>query len=400
MNVLGIVVEYNPFHNGHLFHLEKSKEITKADIVIAVMSGNFLQRGEPALVSKWERTEMALQGGADLVIELPYVFATQKAESFANGAISILHALQCNALCFGSEHGEIDRFQRTYEFLKKNQIEYDHYIKQFMKEGYSYPKALTLSFQQMQTSIELVDLSQPNNILGYHYIKAINEQNANITPFTIGRTNAQYHDESFASEHIASATSIRKALFSSNLEAIINVVPPSTYKSLKHAKWQQWEHYFHLLKYSIMTTSIEDLANIYEMEEGLEHRVKTAIFDSENFQQFMEKLKTKRYTWTRLQRLCTHLLTKTTKEEMKRACPTEKAEYIRLLGMSTNGRNYLNGVKKELSIPLISKVSSFSNPALTLDIKAAHTYNQVFSEPLKSARLKAEFSTPPIIFNK
>ncbi|MGG3804315.1 nucleotidyltransferase [Metabacillus fastidiosus] len=398
MNAVGIVVEYNPFHNGHQYHLERSKEVTNADIVIAVMSGNFLQRGEPALVSKWERTKMALHGGCDLVIELPYVFATQKAENFANGAISILHALKCNSLCFGSEHGEINSFQQTYEFLKKHEEQYNYYIKKFMKEGYSYPRALTLSFQQLEKDSELLDLSQPNNILGYHYVKAINEQKTNIAPFTVKRAAAGYHDTSFSSSNIASATSIRKALFHHNENPIINVVPPFTYASLQNTSTQQWEHYFSLLKYAIMTMSTEELAKIYEMEEGLENRISAAIVESESFQQLMEKLKTKRYTWTRLQRLCTHILTKVKKEEIKKATLTGKAEYIRLLGMSENGRRYLKNIKKDLPIPLIAKVSAFSHPGLTIDIKAAHTYNQIFPEPLRSHLLKAEFSTPPIMY--
>lgn len=213
MKAVGIIVEYNPFHNGHSYHLQAAKEVAQADIVIAVMSGNFLQRGEPALVSKWYRTKMALLGGVDIVIELPYQFASQKAETFANGAISILDAIGCQALCFGSESGNISSFLETIDFLAVNQDIYDENIKRFIQTGVSYPKALSLSFQAMSSTNHLVDLAKPNNILGYQYIKALKQQKSLIKPLTIRRKNADYHDEHFATETIASATSIRKALF-------------------------------------------------------------------------------------------------------------------------------------------------------------------------------------------
>lgn len=216
LKAVGLVVEYNPFHNGHLYHLEASKTASEADAVIAVMSGNFLQRGEPALVSKWARTKMALKQGADLVIELPYAYATQKAETFADGAISILEALGCSSVCFGSENGEISPFLETAELLNSHHAEYQQLVKQFMKEGMSYPSAQTSAFLALETDSRPLDLSLPNNILGFQYVRAIQKQKASIRPLTIKRTAAGYHDEDFNSSPIASATSIRKALFQMN----------------------------------------------------------------------------------------------------------------------------------------------------------------------------------------
>src|SRR3954447_5149175 len=165
MKSVGLIVEYNPFHNGHAFHLQASKEAAEADIVIAVMSGNFLQRGEPALVSKWHRTQMALLNGVDIVFELPYCFATQKAETFANGAVSILNAVGCDTLCFGSESGDISSFLQTIEYLDTQHSSFNKNIKQFIDTGVSYPKALSLAFQQLPESEKYLDLSRPNNIL-------------------------------------------------------------------------------------------------------------------------------------------------------------------------------------------------------------------------------------------
>lgn len=407
MNVLGIVVEYNPFHNGHLLHLQKSKEETGADLVAAVMSGPFLQRGEPALVSKWQRAKMALYGGADLVLELPYVFASQKAETFASGAVSILDALQCTHLSFGSEQGSIQPFLASYDMISANKIQYELEIKEQMKQGISYPQALSNAFINISSQREdLADLSKPNNILGFHYIRAINEQHSPIIPATIKRVAAGYHEEKLPAGSIASATGIRKALFSSNeQESIMDYMPETTWHllnmdSIESDPLRSWEDFFLLLKYTILTMKKEELACIYEVEEGLENRILSFIKESLTFKQFMEGLKTKRYTWTRLQRMCVHILTRTTKKEMTSLLQEEKSRYIRVLGMSKKGQQYLNQKKKELKLPLLTKVSSFHDPMLAFDLKASNVYNMVLPEPMRSQRLKEEYATPPIRFDE
>ncbi|MFY4773757.1 nucleotidyltransferase [Metabacillus sp. RGM 3146] len=407
MNVLGIVVEYNPFHNGHLLHLQKSKEETGADIVAAVMSGPFLQRGEPALVSKWYRTKMALYGGVDLVIELPYVFASQKAESFASGAVSILDALECTHLSFGSEQGSIEPFLSSYEMISSNKIQYESEIKEQMKQGISYPQALSNAFKNISSQREnLADLTKPNNILGFHYIRAINEQRSSIVPATIMREAAGYHEEKLPYGSIASATGIRKALFSNEgQKSITDYVPESTWDllnqdSIKTDPFRSWEDFFSLLKYTILTMTKGELADIYEVEEGLENRILSFIKESLTFKQFMEKLKTKRYTWTRLQRMCVHILTRTSKKDMAYVLQQETSRYLRVLGMSKKGQQYLNQKKKKLKLPLITKVSSFHDPMLELDLKASNIYNMVLPEPMRSARLREEYATPPIRFDE
>lgn len=399
MKALGLVVEYNPFHNGHLYHLKESIKETNAEVVVAVMSGHFLQRGEPAIVSKWARTKMALECGIDLVVELPYAYSTQKAETFANGAISILDALFCDFICFGSETGDIAPFLYTNDFLEESKGDYEELIRNYTKTGVSYPKALTLAFKHLDNKQELLDLTLPNNILGFHYVNAIHKQGSKMKALTIKRSSAGYHDEHFHSSTIASATSIRKALFS-NTPNVQNYVPESTLKLLHEHKRQyklhRWENYFHLLKYKIMTTSTNNIRSIYEVEEGLENRLKHFISHATSFQDFMEQIKTKRYTWTRLQRLCTHLLTNTTKEEMHFMDTDHTSPYIRLLGMSKQGQAYLSSIKKQVHIPVISKLSSFEHPLLHLDIKAANTYYMIYDEPIRSQRLMEEFTTPPI----
>jgi predicted nucleotidyltransferase len=401
MKAVGLIVEYNPFHNGHAYHLSASKEAAQADVVIAVMSGNFLQRGEPALLSKWYRTKMALLNGVDIVFELPYRFATQKAEIFANGAVSILEAAKCESICFGSESGDISSFLHTIEYIKEEEKNLDDGIKFFMDTGVSYPKATALAFKQLQSSNNYLDLTKPNNILGLEYIKAIQRQNSLIKPMTVTRKNANYHDEHFTSETIASATSIRKAIFSPMAESqgIDQYVPAATKQLLEEYFYHfhlfhQWENYWSYLQYRLIHSSTEELKEIYEMEEGLENRLQAAATQSESFQQFMERIKTKRYTWTRLQRLCVHILTNTKKVEMN--SKLEKATYLRLLGMTANGREYLNKTKKDFTLPLVSKVSSFKGNMIDLDVKAARVYALGFPNYLKDEMFKQEFSQPPI----
>lgn len=384
MRAAGIVVEYNPFHNGHLFHLNETKKVTNADLVIAVMSGPFLQRGEPALISKWERTQMALSQGIDIVAELPYAYAVQQADLFSFGAVSILDALGCTDLCFGSEQGNIDPFLQTIQFLNTENTRYQHKINQFIKTGVSFPKAQALAFKSLDVPPEAAaDLSQPNNILGYHYIKAIQEINSGMRPSTIKRKQANYHDEDFNFSPIASATSIRNNIFTEGncLSLIQNKVPAPTFEILakeSSPSFMNWERAFPFLSYRIRTASLQELNEIYEMEEGLEYRLKRYISQASSFKDFMTAIKTKRYTWTRLQRLCTHILTNTQKKDMVSVMNHTAAPYVRLLGMNELGRDYLNKIKKTLAVPLITKVKKEKPPLLNLDLKAAKLYDFLF----------------------
>jgi predicted nucleotidyltransferase len=401
MKAAGVIVEYNPFHNGHFHHLSETRKMTKTDLIIAVMSGNFLQRGEPAIVSKWSRTKMALKSGADIVIELPYAFATQHAEVFASGSVTLLDAMKCSSFCFGSESGNITAFEATVQYLHENEKQYNGFIQDYIKMGMSYPSALSEAFKRLDTQWPLVDLSLPNNILGYHYIQARNSIGSDMKAYTLGRKNANYHDENFTDETIASATSIRKELKKKKgyVESVHSFLPESTLNELKayqdtYGSFHDWERYFQFLRYRILSSSPEQLSRIYEIEEGIENRFKTAARSSSSFQEFMETVKTKRYTWTRLQRMALHILTNTTKKEMNtRLTP----KYIRLLGMTETGRRYLNLNKKELSLPLISRLGSADPEGISLDIKAAEVYSMGIENPdIQQELLEQEFKQPPI----
>ncbi|EDL64740.1 nucleotidyltransferase [Bacillus sp. SG-1] len=400
MKAAGVIVEYNPFHNGHFHHLSETRKMTNADLIIAVMSGNFLQRGEPAIVSKWSRTKMALKSGADIVIELPYAFATQHAEVFARGSVTLLDAMKCSAFCFGSESGNINAFEDTVKYLDENDQEYNAFVQEYIKMGMSYPSALSKAFHSLNKD-SLVDLSLPNNILGYHYIQARNSIGSNMKAYTLGRKNANYHDENFTDDTIASATSIRREIRkkNGNVGSIHSFIPEATMEEIKayqdtYGVLHDWERYFPFLKYRILSSSGEQLRDIYEIEEGIENRFKAAMQTSSSFQEFMERVKTKRYTWTRLQRMALHILTNTTKKEMNTGLsPT----YIRLLGMTAAGRQYLNLHKKELCLPLISKLGGTDQEQVSLDIRASEVYAMAASDPaIQNNLLQQEFKQPPI----
>lgn len=398
----GIIVEYNPFHNGHLHHLQQTRKQTSADVIIAVMSGQFLQRGEPALVSKFARTKMALLAGVDLVVELPYAFSTQKAEIFAQGAVSILSSLQTNFICFGSESGSLNPFYDTLYFIEDNKEQYNNSIKKFMNDGMSYPKAASLAFCSITKKEPLLDLSKPNNILGYQYIKALHRLNSTTLPITIKRVNAGYHDPFLSTRNqISSATSIRNIILQNNsLAEISGHVPPTTYDELVKFKniygnFVHWENLWPYLKYKLLHSEPEELKEIYEVEEGIEYRFIRYSKEAINFLDFMGKVKTKRYTWTRLQRVCVHILTNTKKTEMKERC--NHPEYIRVLGFNENGRKYLKEKKHEFNLPIISKLSQANQLAIRLDVKASHIYSLAFNNKVSKEIIYEEASLPPII---
>ncbi|KPN97354.1 nucleotidyltransferase [Lysinibacillus sp. ZYM-1] len=401
MKAVGIVVEYNPFHNGHAYHLTQAKKVAKADIVIAVMSGTFLQRGEPAMVDKWTRTKMALAGGVDIVIELPYVYSTAPATDFAKGAISLLTAIGCDSFAFGSEDGSIQPFLNTFELIDKHRTEYDTLIKESLKTGASYPKSLHYAYEQLSQKFPApyIDLAQPNNILGFHYLEAAKTLDSKIQPLTIPRIAAGYHDALKEDASIASATGIRKALAStSSLQSVQNVVPDTSFDYLadwhhNYKKFASWESFWPLLQFTIIRHTPSELTRYAEVTEGIENAIMKAAKSSSSYNSFMEKIKSKRYTWTRLQRMITHIYTGFSKEQLQ---SFEAPSFIRLLGMSTMGQAYLGKRKKDIELPLISRVAATNDAMLAIDIHAADLYNLSIEQGVTAPSLPKDYQTPPI----
>lgn len=399
MKATGIIVEYNPFHNGHLHHALAAKRETGADLIIAVMSGNFLQRGEPAFTDKWARTEMALKNGVDIVFELPYAFSTSHAPIFASGAISLLDAACCEHYCFGSEDGQIQPFKNSMALLSSAHTQYEEAIQQSVANGESYPKALHHAYEKILAASpvkNVADLTQPNNILGFHYLKAANAIGSSMTAHTIQRIGANYHDEQLTTEEIGSATAIRKTFFTTHiLQDVENFIPPTVASILEAQSstsraFGNWTQFYPFLRMMILRDGPARLSQIADVTEGIENLIYRAALTHDHFADFIQMVKSKRYTWTRIQRMFTHIFTGYT-YAMRENCQTPS--YLRLLGATRTGRLYLNEQKKNIKLPVISKVSAFQDPGLTADIQATNMYALGLNEP---SMINADFKRPPI----
>ncbi|WP_018921359.1 nucleotidyltransferase [Salsuginibacillus kocurii] len=403
MHVTGVIVEYNPLHNGHAYHLQQARKQSGADIVAAVMSGYFLQRGEPALLPRRTRVKMALRAGADLVIELPYLYSTQHASIFAHGSIAILKELGADSICFGSEAGDQDSFHQLQTFMATHKKQYEELIQNKIKLGMSYPRACSEAFQALLPAESLPSLSQPNNILGFHYMEAITRLQANIKPFTVQRIGSGYHSL-HETKGIMSATGIRNAL--SNGQSLVDLKPYLPASTVE--EWQQdeflvdmnWERYFSYLQYKLLTTTPAELSACYEIEEGIENRLQQAALNSTTFNEWINNVKTKRYTWTRIQRMATHLLTGAKKEDMRVSLTDSKIDSARLLGMNQKGQKWLNEQKHNLHLSLYTTPSKQDTTQSRLDARAAKSYFMGFPKDKRLQGIKHEYSMPPLRYDE
>jgi len=393
MKATGIVAEYNPFHQGHAYQIEQIREKLNPDVVIAVMSGNFLQRGEPAIVDKWTRTHMALYGGIDLVVELPVVFSTQPADYFAQGALHLFRALDIDTLSFGVEAGTQDNFKEAARWMVQNEERLAAEIQKAETFDVPYAKQMAELVADLAPAFP-IDLSSPNNQLGFAYTKEIvaNQWGNDIDIFPVKRKEAAYHEPTVKKDkHIASATALRRELLLGN--EVAPYIPDAAYASLKEADAPlvTWEDYFPFLDYQLTVHSAAELKTIYQMTEGLENRLQAAIPDTTDFSEFMEGIKTKRYTQTRLQRLLTYTLFQWQAAEINQALD-EGPQALRVLGFNQTGQAYLSEIKNDLPLPLITNVNQNNANYLDFDIKAGEIY-RLGNKALIS---KQDFTRKPI----
>ena len=385
MKILGIIVEYNPFHSGHLYHLFKAKEITGADYVVAVISGNFLQRGEPAIINKWARTKMALNAGVDLIIELPFVFSTQDANGFAFGAVKLLDSFQIiDYLCFGCETENLDTLCSVSNFLHIEPQKYKELIVYNSKNGYEFPRARSQALCEYHRifgidgleKISTLELSKllkyPNNILALEYIKHLLNLKSKIKPIAIKRMGASYHQKNIKGK-ISSATSIRNEILN-NLnppktdlfmlnDKIKSTIPPSGFSVLERELREgrgpiTLDSYRQYILATLRRMSLDDISRIHGVTEGLENRIKKASLKAYNVEQLINSIKTRRYTRTKIQRIILHTMMNLTKEDItifNKFGPL----YARVLGFSKKGKTLLRSIKKSSYTPLISKLSNY-----------------------------------------
>lgn len=384
MKSVGIICEYNPFHNGHLKHLEKVKELFPEHIVVLVMSGHFTERGDASIISKWDKTEIALKAGIDLVIELPYFFASQSSDIFARGSIQILDYLGVDAVVFGSESDNINTLVEIAKTCTNNK-KYDKLVKSYLQDGINYPTALSKAIYDL-TGKKII---KPNDILGLSYIKEIIRIDSKIKPVTIKRED-NFNDP-YLYEDITSSTSIREHL--KNGEKITTQVPDFV-KPYLDKKLHFIDDYFQLLKYKILTSN-KNLSDYQTVDEGIENRIMKFIVNSNSYNEFILKIKTKRYTYNKLNRMFTHILCNFTKEK---ASEFSDVEYIRVLGFNSKGRSYLNQIKKEITIPLITNFSSIENEMLNLEWIATCVYASILDSNEATKLIEMEYKNSPIIY--
>lgn len=367
--MLGIITEYNPFHNGHLLHINKSKEKTNLTKCVVVMSGNFVQRGEPAIFDKFLRAKMALLNGADIVLELPIQFATSSAEFFALGAIDLLEKTGVvNKICFGSEKDDIEEIFEIAKLISNETEEFKKELRLQLSKGISFPKARQNTIEKILNK-DINFLSLPNNILALEYLKAIVKLNSKIKPFNIKREQASFHSEEIFGE-IASATALRLALKENRIEDLKKCIPKNCFELIENYlpyKSPALNDYSNILNYILKFESFEKLQDIFEITEGLENRILKNL-DFVLISDLIEKIKCKRYTYTKLQRVILNIILKKTKQENLKQMNTLNS-YIRILGFKKDASDIVSKICKNAKVPVITNLKSYKNNLDTEAIK-------------------------------
>jgi predicted nucleotidyltransferase len=362
MRAVGLITEYNPFHNGHLHHLRQSKIAADAEVSVAVMSGNFLQRGEAALCDKWLRTDMALAAGVDLVVELPFVFACNSAPHFATGAVRALDAIGgIGQLCFGSEVGTLAPLQACAELLIEKSAEVERQSRKLLRQGTSYPAARAQIMRDMLADTNAAEaLESPNNILGIEYLKALCQTDSAMSALTVRRMGAGYHDL-HGEGSIASATGIRRML--KDGEAVGAYLPDSVAPTLRSAVAAERtavpEHFLRILLARILRGA-ESLQGIYQVEHGLENRLFEVARTATSLEDLIEGIKVRQLTRTRVQRVLCQILNEV-EQDIARQLLRQGPLYLHLLGCSKMGEQFLAASRKERRLPLVGNYSRIHN---------------------------------------
>ena len=379
MKIVGLIAEYNPFHNGHKYHIEKAKEVTGADHVIVVMSGNYVQRGTPAIMPKHMRCEAALKAGASLVIELPVCYATASAETFAFGAVSILDKLGCvDAICFGSECGSIKNLQLISKILTDEPAEYKEALKFYLKAGNSYPLARQNAMTDyFNSDIATPILAQPNNILGIEYLKALYRMDSDMEPFTITRVSSHYHDEELQ-EEFSSASAIRNEIMNNEEFNLEGQIPDESLDLLIDNHQLRYPVYTNdfslLLKYRLLNETNESLCEYADVSEDLANRIINLRNNYLNFEQFCDILKTKDVTYSRISRALLHILLEIKKTDMT------SIQHARVLGFRKDSTAVLSAIKETSSIPLVGRIVGIEDPMILKDVYVSNLYESVVTE--------------------
>lgn len=384
MKACGIIAEYNPFHKGHHYQIEQIRKQTDADVIVVAMSGNFVQRGEPAIENKWHRAKMALENGADLILELPTLSSTQATDWFAAGGVGILHAAKCHEIAFGVEDIRID-YQVAFEEWISLQARIKEDVTNDEMKSLTYANRLSLiSKENFGENSPLYQLmQQPNQQLGFAYVKEILSRNLPMKFLTIERMGNGHLDELLLEGQFASGTALRKQLVKVERNYQLYAQLPYLEEVSSNEYRNNWEQYWMLLKYQIERSSLEELRTIYQMDEGMEYRFKKCLPQANSFYEFIQFLKNKRWTWARLQRLCIYVLLGITKEQIKQHFKTiHSPKEVTVLGFNEIGREYLKNLREEET----NFITNYAHPSLELQKKFDNIYDIMNPSEYYSAR--------------
>lgn len=359
MDAVGLVVEFNPFHNGHRYYVRQARQAAGADVVVAIMSGDFTQRGEPTIVDKWQRAQVALLNGVDLVVELPICYACQPAHRFAAGALELLNELRVSTVAFGAEHPEWD-FNRLVAAEKS-------FNPQALKQ---YNATYATQFNAQLANKTGISLQEPNDILAFAYTKAVDNHYYPIKLLAIKRLGSSYHDEEIHGK-IASASAIREAMEAG--KDFTFTVPEEMAKVLgKVNQVPSWDQLYPILRNQLVQAPVDRLRATYQMAEGLEYRMKEAAERELTFPGFIRRIKTKRYTYAHLLRLCLYTSLQLGEDEITAHL---KQPFLHILGFNQRGREYLHQVKKQVEVPMFTKVKQdMKDDIYNLDYRAGKLY--------------------------
>lgn len=360
--ILAIVAEYNPFHNGHLYHLQKSKKMLNPDYSICIMSGNFCERGDTSIIDKWSKTESAIRCGFDLVIELPVVYSISSAENFAEGCLKILEPFDNVTLSFGTECSDLDALNNIANVLYNEPKEFSTILTHELSKGLSYPKArenaLLLYLNDVRKYANV--LSSPNNILGIEYLKAIKRLKSKVTPFTIKRIDSGYNSLKIK-DRLASGTAIRNLI--KNNEDVKKLIPTPSFNILSdniaHGKIVNGIHVFEKeIIYTLRKMTIQEISNLQDVTEGLENSIKQAANSCNNLEDLINSIKSKRYTRSRIQRILLYSILNITKKDIQDSYKAKP--YIRVLGVSNHGKSLLSHISNSKSkYTVVTSVKKF-----------------------------------------
>ena len=375
MHKIGIIAEYNPFHNGHLYQIKEIKKRYPDSTIISVVSSSFTQRGDISLLNKWDKTKIALDNGIDLVIELPFVYSTQASDIFAEGAVKILNYLGIDTLVFGTERDTIEDLELLAN-IQINNKEYQEKVKQYLSTGLNYATSTNKALEDITN----VKVDTPNDLLALSYIKQIKLNKYNIKCTNIKRTTSYHGSE--INDNVSSASNIRE-MFANNQD-IDNLIPFDK----KNLYKVSMNDYLDILKYKVLSEDVN--INKYQtVDEGIEGRIIDNITKSATYEELIQNIKTKRYTYNKISRMLLHILTNFTKEEASNI----DIDYIRVLGFTTKGQEYLSKIKKNITIPIITGYKKNISKVLDIEYRVTKIYSLFTSNNL----IKKEYQIKPII---